>query len=234
MRRPLRSPSGSTRGSRKQVRPSVGVGEREEQVAHRGGAEPLVPGEDVGVPVPRARHGWCSPARPTRPASRSWPSRPAGHPWSPAGGGPGRSCRPRAAARTARPARGRAAGPGWPRRSWRSGSHGRARPAPRRRTWRRGPRAHRAAGSAQGAACRPWPTAVLISACQAGWNSTSSIRLPHRSWLRSTGGCSLASLACSPVAAEPARRPSACSSAAAQPAPSRVTASSSAGSSATS
>ena len=47
-------------------------------------------------------------------------------------------------------------------------------------------------GSAHGAACSPAPTATVISSCQAGWNSTSSIRFPNRSWVRSTGGFSLA------------------------------------------
>ena len=32
-----------------------------------------------------------------------------------------------------------------------------------------------------------------ISSCQAGWNSTSSMRLPKRSWVRSCGGFSFAS-----------------------------------------
>ena len=53
--------------------------EHQERVAHRRGAEPLVPGEPVRLAragaVDGTRPTWCSPARPTRPASRSWPSR---------------------------------------------------------------------------------------------------------------------------------------------------------------
>ena len=48
-RKSLRVPSSSTRGTRKQVRPASVLGEHEEDVAHRRRAEPLVPGEPVGV-----------------------------------------------------------------------------------------------------------------------------------------------------------------------------------------
>ena len=56
-------------------------------------------------------------------------------------------------------------------------------------------------GSRQGSAWRPWETCISISSCQAGWNSTSSTRLPKRSWVRSFGGFSLASRPSSIVAA---------------------------------
>ena len=49
----------------------------------------------------------------------------------------------------------------------------------------RNPAARRRCASGSPSACRshgvaasPWPTARSISQCQAGWNSTSSIRLP--------------------------------------------------------
>src|SRR5579875_1624131 len=88
--------------------------------------------------------------------------------------------------------------------------------------------------SRHGAACIPWPTATVISSCQAGWNSTSSIRWPYRSCVRSTGGCSLASRPHSWAVADPASLPTSRTSSSAQPAPSRRTASSRAGSSAAS
>src|SRR6478672_4821060 len=42
-------------------------------------------------------------------------------------------------------------------------------------------------GRVQGSAVRPWETAVDISSCQAGWNSTSSTRSPRGEWVCSTG-----------------------------------------------
>ena len=42
-------------------------------------------------------------------------------------------------------------------------------------------------GSRHGSACSPCPIPTRISSCQAGWNSTSSIRLPNRSWVCSSG-----------------------------------------------
>ncbi len=48
-------------------------------------------------------------------------------------------------------------------------------------------------GSRHGSACSPCSTPRPRSRCQAGWNSTSSIRSPKRSCVRRTGGCSFAS-----------------------------------------
>src|SRR3954465_13420004 len=48
-------------------------------------------------------------------------------------------------------------------------------------------------GSIHGSAWVPCFTDISISQCHAGWNSTSSIRLPKRSWVFSCGGFSLAS-----------------------------------------
>ena len=73
----LRSPSGSTRGRAKQETPSLGLGEHEEQVAHRRRAEPLVAGERVPRRRRRPRRAWCWRARRSRPASRSSPCRTA-------------------------------------------------------------------------------------------------------------------------------------------------------------
>ena len=86
------------------------------------------------------------------------------------------------------------------------------RPRHLRTRLRRSPTAHPAS---------PAPTATSISWCQAGWNSTSSTRLPYRSCVRSTGSFSLASTPQRCASAVPARRPSACSSSLYQPAPSR-------------
>ena len=49
MRMALRVPSGRQRGTAKQDSPAGGLGEHQEQVAHRRRAEPLVPGEDVAA-----------------------------------------------------------------------------------------------------------------------------------------------------------------------------------------
>ena len=46
-----------------------------------------------------------------------------------------------------------------------------------------------------------------MSSCQAGWNSTSSIRWPYRSWVRSFGGFSLATRPHSCACSLPASRP---------------------------
>src|SRR4051794_30054496 len=66
-----------------------------------------------------------------------------------------------------------------------------------------------------------------MSACHAGWNSTSSRRLPYRSWVWSTGGFALA---CSPhaIGSPPQNVPAAWTRSRAQFAPSRSSASASA------
>ena len=68
---PLRVPSGSIRGTRKQVQPSGRLGEHEEHVVHGRRAEPFVAGEPVCAVAGGLGARWCSPARPSRPASRS-------------------------------------------------------------------------------------------------------------------------------------------------------------------
>src|SRR5579864_2889742 len=83
--------------------------------------------------------------------------------------------------------------------------------------------------SAQGAPCRPCSTAVRISSWYCGRYSTSSMRCPYRSWVRSTGGCSLANLPHCCTASLLPSRPSARTSSSAQPAPSRCSDSISAG-----
>ena len=45
----------------------------------------------------------------------------------------------------------------------------------------------------QGRECKPFDTARSISRCQEGWKSTTSTRLPTRSWVFRTGCLSLAS-----------------------------------------
>ena len=83
-----------------------------------------------------------------------------------------------------------------------------------------------ARGSRQGSECAPCLTASSMSACQAGWNSTSSIRLPNRSWVFSTGGFSFASRPHS-SGSPPDSSPSVTHFSCAHPAPSRSTASTS-------
>ncbi len=153
MRRPLRSPSGRTRGSRKQVRPPGAWASDEEQVAHGRGAEPLVPGEQWS---PRRRRRGLG-AGGVRPHVRTALLLGHGHAGQQAvlglrrRGGPGRSWRAASSGSNRRgQRRARAAARERPRRSSRSGSRGRPRPAPRRRTWRRGRRAHRAAARPRG------------------------------------------------------------------------------------
>ncbi len=68
---------------------------------------------------------------------------------------------------------------------------------------------------------------MAISSCHAGWNSTSSTRLPKRSWVLSLGGFSLASLPSSIVSARPAISPTARMVSIAKSPPSRETASTS-------
>ena len=70
-----------------------------------------------------------------------------------------------------------------------------------RRTWACG------LSDSHGVAASPWPTARSISQCHEGWKSTSSTRLPQRSYERSRGGFSLASIPCSRASAVPASRP---------------------------
>ena len=80
-------------------------------------------------------------------------------------------------------------------------------------------------GSRHGREWRPNPTPTFISSCQAGWNSTSSIRWPNRSWVRSFGGFSFASRPQRWASALPANAPTSPMASAAQSAPSRRTAS---------
>ena len=64
-----------------------------------------------------------------------------------------------------------------------------------------------------------------MSSCQEGWNSTSSTRLPKRSWVRSFGGFSLASRPSSIVSRRPAIAPTERIVSTAKSPPSRETAS---------
>ena len=90
-----------------------------------------------------------------------------------------------------------------------------------RATWAPG------SGSRHGREWSPWETCIDMSSCQAGWNSTSSIRFPKRSWVRSWGGFSFASLPSSIVSARPARSPTARMVSIPKSPPSRETASTS-------
>ena len=63
-------------------------------------------------------------------------------------------------------------------------------------------------GSRHGSAWSPCAIPIRISSCQAGWNSTSSMRLPKRSWVRSFGGFSFASTPQRIVSARPQIAPS--------------------------
>src|SRR4051794_41411916 len=65
-----------------------------------------------------------------------------------------------------------------------------------------------------------------ISSCHAGWNSTESERLPKRSCVRRTGGCSLASRPHS-CGSPPQNAPASAARSCAQPPPSRSSASTS-------
>ena len=174
--------------------PRVGLGEDEEGVAHRRRAEPLVAGRSrtrrrarrrsaasrdgrVGAHVGAAlllghRHPAERAALVARPAASARRSRARG-----------------SAAPTRRPARAACAAPGSPSRSSRSGSRRRLSACDqqheRRRRGRRGRRAAARARARRAGRARP---PIRISSCQEGWNSTSSMRLPKRSWVRSFGG----------------------------------------------
>ena len=82
-------------------------------------------------------------------------------------------------------------------------------------------------GSIHGMAWIPWWTDWPSTECQEGWNSTSSIRFPYRSWVRRTGGWALASSARCRYAGDPSRAPSVSSGFSAQSPASRRTASTS-------
>ena len=85
--------------------------------------------------------------------------------------------------------------------------------ATRRRTSRRGRRARPGAASAHGARVQPVRRPRRPSArARTGWNSTSSMRWPKRSCVRSTGGLPVGLAAPALIAsADPASVPSACS-----------------------
>src|SRR3954467_12108411 len=90
-------------------------------------------------------------------------------------------------------------GQAWPISTWVQPTY----PTARRTCACRSP----ADASAHGAPARPCPTAVAMSSCQYGWNSTSSTRWPYRSWVRSFGGFSFATRPHSSACSLPATRP---------------------------
>src|SRR4051794_20826063 len=73
-----------------------------------------------------------------------------------------------------------------------------------------------------------------MSRCHDGWNSTSSMRWPYLSWVRSSGSLRLASSPHRRTSSEPASRPMRCRSSTCQAAPSRSRPASRTGSAATS
>ena len=99
------------------------------------------------------------------------------------------------AAPTRRRARAAGGAPGPPSRSPRAGSRSRPRPRSCRGTRRRARRARPGRGSRQGSEWSWCSTARPSSSCHAGWNSTSLMRFPKRSWVFSFGGFSFASTA---------------------------------------
>ena len=166
---------------------ALGLGEDEEGVAHRRRAEPLVAGELVLGARPAAvqRRGDRRVGAHVGAALLLGHRHPAQR---------ARSCRRPGAARAVVVERGEARLPLGgelgllaQRRDHRVGHRDRAADPGlglRRRmniaaraTWAPG------CGSRHGSAWRPWPTPAPISSCQAGWNSTSSMRLPKRSWV---------------------------------------------------
>ncbi len=184
----LRLPSGRTRGTRKQVRLAGGVREHQERVRHGCRAEPLVPGQHVRAGLRRAVPPWCSRGRRCRPASRSCPSRTARLASAPRAAAAGRRPWTSAGAPTRRPVpigaqRGTAACVIDSGQQVPASTCVQTRKPAARRTCPEG-RVH--------APVSPPETLLPSSRCQAGWNSTSSIRWPYRSWLRSRGGCSFA------------------------------------------
>jgi hypothetical protein len=76
----------------------------------------------------------------------------------------------------------------------------------------------------------PLRRAMVIIVCQAGWNSTWSMRSPMRECVCSSGSWRLASSAARSVASAPYSAPWRTSSSSRQPAPPRATAPRSAGS----
>ena len=85
----------------------------------------------------------------------------------------------------------------------------------------RGRRARPAAARATAARAGRARRRARISSCHAGWNSTSSIRLPKRSWVRSFGGFSFATAPARITAGRPQIAPSSRARSSAQSPPSR-------------
>ncbi len=159
--------------------PGRRLGEHEEQVAHRRAGEPLVAAQAPGAVARRRRGGRVRRGRRSRPASRSCPCRRAARALLVGTRRPGSYV---AAGEQRLVDRGqlRCAAQ---RRDDRVRHRDRAAVAgldlpPGVRTRRRARRAR--PGGRRPTARRPGPrsTATSMSACQAGWNSTSSIRWP--------------------------------------------------------
>ena len=122
------TPSGAPARHQEARQPALGLRQRQERVAHRRRAEPLVPDELAVVALAWSR-AWCWRARRCRPASRSSPCR-TGRPASRRRGDcADRSARKSAAAPTRSPARASSAAPAPPSRSSRSDSRTRLPPA---------------------------------------------------------------------------------------------------------
>ena len=187
------SPSGSQRGTKKQTSPrSVCASVR--NASHIGAEQNHLWPVRLPVVARAASRASCWRARRSRPASRSSPCRRA----RPAFRSPARARgsyvqRRSAAAPTRAPATASMRSAGTARVGHRDrDSRSPPRPAPDEERERRARRARPRRGSRHGDACSPCSTPARISACHAGWNSTSSTRWPKRSNVRSFGGCSLA------------------------------------------
>ena len=162
--------------------PLVGLGEHQEEVAHRRRAEPLVPGDLILAPVARRAEG----ARDGGVRAHVGAALFLGH-RHPAdraallarrarGGVVGRRRHERLplGGELGAGAQGRHDGEGHRHRAGDAGLglDRRHVQAPRAR------RARLGSSLVHGSECSSWPVHRRISSCQAGWNSTSSIRLP--------------------------------------------------------
>ena len=155
-------------------------------------------GRSADIPRPArpcrpARPAWCWRARRSRLAFRSWPCQSARPTFRPPGESVGRSACWRSAAPRFAPASVLPA----QRRHGGIGHRDRAAVAcfvlRRHVEQRRAGDVRAVRESRQGRLCKPCDTLSCISACQAGWNRTSSIRRPRASCVCSTGGLLLAS-----------------------------------------
>ena len=230
MRNTLRDPSGSTRGTKKQLSPPgacastrnaslIGALQNHLCPVSRN-SRPHAPSSPVGsarVVFARTSDPPCFSVIAMPTSAEPFAVRPRGDAPGATAPEPPRPARARtrgsaAAASIRREARmPRARAPAPPRASSTPGRHARARPARTGRTSRRGRRSHPARDPPTPTCARRRRRPPPMMRWYASSYSTSSTRSPHRSCVRSTGGCVFARSASRWNAAEPTCAPTSAS-----------------------